>query len=74
MEIPRGRRVEKAKVFKEKDGTILELQEGWWCGANQKSFRGRAMDVSGTTQIILFCTILHIYTSQDPISMKKQSH
>jgi len=44
LEIPRGRGVLKAKIFKGKYEPKLEFPEGWG-GSNQKTLRGGSVDI-----------------------------
>ena len=44
LEIPRGRGVSKAKIFKGMYEAKLEIPGGWG-GSNQKTFRGGDMDI-----------------------------
>ena len=52
MEIPRGWRVSKVKIFKGKYGAQVEIPEGWGGGGlTQKTFRGRGIDISWNNTI-----------------------
>jgi len=58
LEIPRGREVSKAKIFKGKYQPKLEFQRGG--GSNQKTLHGGVRIFSGITQCLIDCVQCNI--------------